>query len=404
MCVPSLRVGNRFINSNGNTALSEQRSAGIRLATAGRASESSVWDRRANNFDFLRLALAVLVIYSHSYPLGTGSEAHEPFVVATRGQLTGGAVAVNLFFVMSGFLIAASAERTRTVQGFLRKRFLRIYPAFLVCAFLTMLIAVPLSHAVLLRESFAGRLGDFILQTLRLTEFSYRDAFPANPYPGFINGSVWSIQYEFWCYLGVALLTMLGLLKRPMIVLSLFAVSIAVSLYLRAEHLVYGGKMLGILFGSPQLWARLLPLYLAGVCFHLFRRYIPLHAGLAAVAAAALALACLLPYGFVTIFPLAGTYLIFYLAYAPWIRLSSFGRYGDFSYGTYLYAFPVEQIVMQSLGHATSPWKLFWISMPLTLVCAALSWYGVERRFFQPMRQGVDAATIRPDPARRLPL
>ena len=84
------------------------------------------WDSRKNNFDFLRLALAILVIYSHAFPLGIGSELDEPFHRLTHGQVTGGAIAVNSFFIMSGFLIAASAQRSRGVWSFLKKRLARI--------------------------------------------------------------------------------------------------------------------------------------------------------------------------------------------------------------------------------------------------------------------------------------
>ena len=80
-----------------------------------------------NNFDFLRLALAVLVIFSHAFPLGAGSEIHEPLRVLTHGQMTLGGFAVDLFFVMSGFLIAGSAERSRNLGSFLKKRVARIY-------------------------------------------------------------------------------------------------------------------------------------------------------------------------------------------------------------------------------------------------------------------------------------
>src|ERR1700753_104786 len=87
-----------------------------------------------NNFDFFRLTLAVFVLFSHCYPLGTGSEAREPVLRLTHGQMTGGAVAVDLFFVMSGFLITASAERSRSLGSYFKKRFARIYPAFLGAA------------------------------------------------------------------------------------------------------------------------------------------------------------------------------------------------------------------------------------------------------------------------------
>jgi peptidoglycan/LPS O-acetylase OafA/YrhL len=66
------------------------------------------FDQRENNFDSIRMALAVLVIFSHSYPLGTGSEIREPLVLLTHKQVTAGHMAVDLFFIISGFLITAS--------------------------------------------------------------------------------------------------------------------------------------------------------------------------------------------------------------------------------------------------------------------------------------------------------
>jgi peptidoglycan/LPS O-acetylase OafA/YrhL len=350
-------------------------------------SMKSQWKQRSNNFDFLRLALAVLVIYSHSFPLGTGSELIEPVRRFTHGQMTGGAVAVDLFFVMSGFLITASAERSRNSLSFMRKRVARIYPAFCVAGLLSLAIVMPLAGATFEHAGRLARAGDFLLQTLRLREFSYTSAFSDNPYPGSINGSAWSIQYEFWCYVGVALLASSGMLRRRWFVLCLFVASILVSFCFEVNGWIFGGKFLGVLFGSPQLWARLLPLYLAGVAFYLFRELIPKLSWIAAAGVLALLVAARLPFGCAALFPIAGTYLIFYLAYASWIRLERFGRFGDFSYGTYLYAFPVQQLLMRTFGHPVSPWVLFLCATPLTLLLAVASWYGVERRFLQPARR-----------------
>lgn len=282
--------------------------------------------QQPNNFDLIRFLLAFLVLYSHCYPLGTGSELKEPIHKLTGGQMTGGAVAVDLFFVMSGFLIAASAERSRGPGSFFRKRIARIYPGFIAAACIGLFVVLPLSGGILLGGSVFREAADFLLQTLRLQEFRYHGAFSANPYAGSLNGSLWSIQFEFWCYAGVALLLVTHLLRRRVLMLLLFAVALAVSVLFVVRGWLFGGKWLGIVLGSPQLWARLLPLYMAGVVLYLWRDRVCFHplGGFGAITA--LTVACFLPWGCAALFPIAGTYLVFYVAFHPAIRLHRFGR------------------------------------------------------------------------------
>ena len=95
-----------------------------------------------NSFDTLRLFFAVLVIFSHSFALGRGSDDTEPLFVLTHGQITSGNVSVWAFFVISGFLIAQSWTRSPNPLKFLKRRIARIYPGFIVAALLSALIAV----------------------------------------------------------------------------------------------------------------------------------------------------------------------------------------------------------------------------------------------------------------------
>jgi peptidoglycan/LPS O-acetylase OafA/YrhL len=202
-----------------------------------------------------------------------------------------------------------------------------------------------------------------------------------------MNGSIWSIPFEFWCYIGVALLTVSGLLRRRTVVLMLFLAMVVVSVLFRVEGWIVGGKMLGVIFGYPVLWARLIPFYLAGVVFYLYRERLPKNGWLAAASAVSLLAACFVPWGFTAVFPFAGTYLIFSLAYTRIGALHRFGRFGDLSYGTYLYAFPIEQLIVKATGHAVAPGVLFGLATPLTLIVAACSWYGVERWFLPVLRK-----------------
>jgi peptidoglycan/LPS O-acetylase OafA/YrhL len=345
------------------------------------------FDQRENNFDFIRLFLAVLVLFAHSYPLGTGSEVAEPFKRLTHGQVTGGDIAVDLFFIISGFLITASYERSATIASYLKKRILRIYPGFAVAMLFDLIVTLPASGGHLPPQSHLRIAAEFIVQTLRLREFHYVGAFAGNPDPGLMNGSTWSIQYEFWCYLGVILLGVLGALRSKKALSAFFLCTVVFSYIFLLFHWNPALRPLAEVFGFPDSWVRLLPMYTAGIVFYKLRAHLSLRPMWIAIACAALILAAMIPFGWALLFPVAGTYLVLVLAFHPAIRLHGWSRYGDFSYGTYLYAFPVQQLVVRFIGHAIPAWELFVIATPLTLLCAVASWYFVERRFLIKVRR-----------------
>ena len=151
---------------------------------------------RVNNFDFLRLFLAVLVIFSHSFPLGAALDADESFIRLTRGQTTGGTIAVNFFFIISGYLITASFLRAGSVPEYLGNRVRRIYPAFVAAALVGSLVIVPLAGGVVAGDGIVGWLVNLIWNTLRLHEFVQLGAFSRNSHPNIVNGSPWTVAYE----------------------------------------------------------------------------------------------------------------------------------------------------------------------------------------------------------------
>jgi peptidoglycan/LPS O-acetylase OafA/YrhL len=353
------------------------------------------FDQRGNNFDIIRMALAILVIFSHSYPLATGSELREPFNILTRHQATGGHIAVDLFFIISGFLIAASYERSKTIWSYLKKRIYRIYPAFIVAMILSALIIVPASGGHVVGGSSPAGLLDFVAHTLRLTEFSYTGVFHGNPFPDVLNGSTWSIAFEFWCYIGVILLGTTGMLRSNRVLTALFLISIAISVLFSVYHWTPSGKLLGRIFGYPPFWARLLPMYVSGIVLYRLRDRLSLKTSWIAVACAGLVAAALLPHGWPLLFPVVGGYLVLVLAFHPAIRLHNWNRFGDFSYGTYLYGFPVEQLVTRWLGASVSHWKLFFIAAPVAVGCAIVSWHLVEKWFLRSShRTALDRAAV----------
>ncbi len=332
-----------------------------------------------NSFDTLRLIFAVLVIFSHSFDLGRGSDKREPLYVLTHGQITFGNVSVWAFFVISGFLIAQSWTRSPKPLKFMKRRVARIYPGFIVAALLTALIVVPIAADPATRRPIA--MGNFLLQTLRLQVFDTSPVFVHNAWPNALNGSLWSVPFEFWCYIGILVLGVTGLLLRRWLVVTLFAAVIAWHLYLSITGWMPGGKILGVIFGFPLFWAIVLPFFLAGSLFHLFGGTVLLRKPLLLAALALLIVSNFIPHALIVTLPVCGAYLLLGLAYLPLLRPLNLARFGDFSYGTYLYAFPIQQLIVKFAGGTMAPMKLFLLAAPLSVGIGALSWFVVERRF-----------------------
>jgi peptidoglycan/LPS O-acetylase OafA/YrhL len=185
---------------------------------------------------------------------------------------------------------------------------------------------------------------------------------------------LWTVSYEFLCYLGVAILGLTGVLRRRRAVAGLFGLSIVVSALYADFHWQSLHSLPAVLFGYPQAWPRLIPMYLAGVLFYLYKDSIRLNRWGAILSVFALAIGCMAPLGYTVFFPLFGTYLLMYLAFWDRLSLHRVMRFGDLSYGTYLYAFPIQQLLVQHLDLCNSPVRLLVLATPLVLAAAALSW------------------------------
>jgi peptidoglycan/LPS O-acetylase OafA/YrhL len=344
-----------------------------------------------NNFDFLRFALAALVIFSHSFALLSGTDATEPLHRLTRGQMCSGELAVDGFFILSGFLVTHSWLRNPSLGSFFAKRVRRIYPGFAVVMILTAVLLVPVALEAPLGTGFSGALRRAAIGLSTLRAYDPPGVFPNNACHA-INGSLWSIPFEAWCYVGVAALGLLGACRRRGTVLALLLGSIVVSLVFVVWDLRLGGKFLGVILGAPRLWSRLLPYFLSGMVFYLHRDRIRYTARGAFLAVLALVAATFIPRGWCAAGPLAGAYLLFWIGFHPSLRFHGWAKHGDFSYGMYLYAFPVQQMLIQKL-HLGHPLLLLALSLPASVAMGALSWHAVEKWFL----------ARRPKPAPPLP-
>ena len=322
-----------------------------------------------------------MVLLSHSFEL---KEEYAGREILTRlfGILTIGELAVDGFFLVSGFLIVQSWQRNPDLNHFLRNRILRIFPAFIVASLISAFLVGPLgAEASTYFEQFY--LMQFLKGILSLSPPVVPTVFEGQPYPA-VNIPLWSIGYEVRCYLLVALLGACGLAwKRP---LWLILGGSAFMLFIVSDILIPASafSFLSVL-GNPLQLMRFVAFFSAGAAFYLFHDRIAYSRGSALFAALLLVvglfqlqiaqLALLLP----------GAYLMFYFAFAQLTFLEPFRTYPDISYGVYLYAWPIQKLLLWYFP-SLSPGLLFLLSFILSCLLGLLSWQLVERPFLRLKR------------------
>jgi peptidoglycan/LPS O-acetylase OafA/YrhL len=318
-----------------------------------------------NNLDLIRLAAALLVLASHAFVL-TGRAADEPIGILSHHLVDGGSLAVALFFVLSGFLIARSAQR-HTTGTYLRARALRLYPAFLVVIAIQTFLLGPLLTSLppgtyLTSPATWSALPRAILFS---APAELPGVFAHNPLPGIVNGSLWTLRIEALCYLGLLALARAGILRpgRILVPLAIAWAAQAAILAARANLLPPGLASLPFVALADCILD-----FLMGATLWVYAARIPHRLSLAAAGALAL---ILLPSA--TMLHLMLPYLVLFLG----LTRPILPPIPDLSYGTYLYAFPIQQTLAALLAPATLP--LIMLSIPLTLACAALSWHLIEQ-------------------------
>ncbi|HEY2580491.1 MAG TPA: acyltransferase [Mucilaginibacter sp.] len=344
-----------------------------------------------NNFDFLRFFWATSVIYSHSYVIFYGVvKDTEPASIFTRNQIDLGTVAVYSFFIISGFLIAKSFENSSNTIEYLIKRILRICPGFFIAflvsvLFLGALGTINSSHKFGQWKFYFQHLSPrrLTLNFLTLEAPKGAKTFSGNPLPDMINEAFWTIQYEFTCYLLVPLLGVIGMIKRRWLALLFFFISFTVLILQTLNVITLNDNERNWIFLFPSELPILLTLFFSGSCFYFYRNYIQRNTFLGLLSIALILFASRFILVLNLVLPFAGPYLLFYLAYHPRIRFNNFAKRGDYSYGLYLYGWPVQQLIVYFFAKQIGPNQLFFIAFPIAFLFAYLSWHIVESRFLK---------------------
>lgn len=321
-------------------------------------------DPRDNALNLIRLILAALVIVSHAGPISGLSG--DPML----GDVTLGRLAVGGFFAISGYLITQSRFRTG-IWTYSWRRFLRIMPGYWVCLAFTAFVAAAIGGAIR---------GGWTLQTASNFFFSNARMFRGGfgeigdtllglPYPGAWNGSLWTLRYEVSCYAVFGVLLIVGYLRRQKLVFpAIFVASTVFSFAVHASNAV----------GTAADLALLVPFFAAGATIYIYAERIPHDWRWAAVS-----------FVFLTSTFMTGTaesfaalpfaYLMMWAGISAPKVLRRIGSKNDYSYGTYLYAFPLQQLLVIVGAHEFGLPAYVALSLAATMPFAFLSWHLVEK-------------------------
>jgi peptidoglycan/LPS O-acetylase OafA/YrhL len=310
---------------------------------------------RPNNFDLARLILATNVLLFHCYALSNSPKLHI-FKTFNFGNW-----AVEGFFAISGLLIFASYDRSRSLRDYFEKRARRIIPAYLVSTFLCIGIAVYFTHAF--------HVGKFLLANLSLLTFLHpgiAGVFEHNPENSMMNGALWTIKVEVMFYLSVPLLIWLCRRFGRLPVLISCGILSLVYHYVTVRHESLMVQLPGQV--SFFIVGALIYYYLPA-----FKRW-----GYWLMAFAGLALVAYVYTGYFFLKPLSIPLLVLgFSLLVPEIKGPT--RWGDFSYGTYVLHWPIIQTLV-AVGVFKRPWVGVASAITLVGIAAVISWYTVEER------------------------
>jgi peptidoglycan/LPS O-acetylase OafA/YrhL len=378
-------------------------------------------------FDLLRLGLAVTILLSHTSgitghggvttsllnmifhinphtaaALASTSGIHSASVPGEAGvkPLTGlgrpfTLSHVPMFFALSGFLVAGSAFRTRNLARFLGLRALRIIPALFVEVFLSAVIMGAVFTTLPITEYFRSsgfRL--YFTNIIGWVHFFLPGVWEAGPAGPVVNANLWTLPFEFECYLVMSALMILGLVFRPKLLTALFAVA---TVALLVANSFYGFQVV-----PAHLGGRVMVYYfVAGMLCYLWRYKIIFHEAIFLVCAAVSY--CLMMYTTTLyVYPLLLTYVTMYIGLFPFPQFKLL-KSGDYSYGIYLYGYPVTRGLIEAFPSLRGNLGLAAVlAVLLSCLFAAFSWHAIEKhclklkRFISPSSANI-TESLHPD-------
>lgn len=291
---------------------------------------------RSNNLQLLKYIAAVLVIVSHSYTICYGTNEREPLYLLTNGQMTLGALAVGIFFCTSGYYVAKSLDRVKCGRSYFKLRCKRIFPPLLVTVIVTIILGAICSSLKAKQYFLSIGTYKYLLNAILIPVHNLPGVFENSPYMPTVNGALWTLPVEFGCYILCFLMWKLGFFEHKKSIIASVLVATVSALCL----IMLGNRI-------PMIYAILRPilLFYVGVLFYINRNYIKLNLVIFALLIAVIIVGSL--FGVLNfVFVICFTYIVMYIVSLNHQIHSKMAIGGNWSYGVYLIAFPIQQLLV----------------------------------------------------------
>jgi peptidoglycan/LPS O-acetylase OafA/YrhL len=346
----------------------------------------------ANSFDLLRLVFSLVVVVFHCFPTAGLDEKGIWLDFSNKNFISFGVFSVFAFFLISGYLITASFENSSSITEYFKKRFLRIYPGLWVCFVVSSLVFGYIFHFIKTGQNYWEFLSIYFRSCLHYIEGNLTGFVRFNTINDLVSGagrrdaynaSLWTIIFEIRAYIFVAIFGAFGFFKRRYLILVITAAMWIVNIF--SSYYPSVSDKVAYWIGS-SVSTSLYTYFLVGMCFWLFRDKVKYNIWAFGISILVFVLAILFKlYPFVG--PISFGYIVLFLAFNFPIK-SFLKRYGDPSYGIYIYSWPIQNILFLS-GFVSSYGMMAHIiaSVILSTIAGFASWHLVEKHFLKKKLQ-----------------
>ena len=323
------------------------------------------YDKKSNNLQLTRLVAAILVIFSHSFALSSGKNAHDWLSIISGGQLSLGGFSVSVFFLCSGYFASKSISQNNTgLFIYIKKRYIRLATPLAVVVISCILCGTFLSASSVKEYYSSPQTWEYLLNIVFILRHNLPGVFIRNIYGPTINGALWTIPVEFLCHIACYIAFKLKFLEK-----NRFRLIIMILITISNEILIYKPGISNSLIRAVILPASM---FIIGMIYYVYGEYfrrstifmifsIILFIILSVTAFIRIAVILFVPY------------ICFYFWFQRKQISNTFAKLGDHSYSMYLWGFPVQQFIVHIFGGNMNNYLNFLLSTPVAIILGLLT-------------------------------